>query len=125
MDIPPSKKVTVPLGVGATAIAGDTVAVKVIGWPNVLAAVELKEVVVSVCACAALSNKNSVAQASAIAPIARRSFGPARNAQNTVALSARTNAAHLIFQAFTNDAAPPTSPCTAANDFISERRRAC
>jgi hypothetical protein len=47
----------------AAAIAGDTVAVKVIGWPNVLAGAEVKEVVVSVCAWAAPNVASSIAAA--------------------------------------------------------------
>jgi hypothetical protein len=89
----PSRNVTVPVGVPPDPGTGETVAVKTTGWPAELGfGNDVTVVVVAVCACAAANDSSDIAHASAAAPIARRSFRLARDARNTLAPSARTDA---------------------------------
>jgi hypothetical protein len=70
IGVPPSRKVTVPLGSWAPGVAGTTVAVNVTGSPAALGfGAEINWVVVAVCACAAPNESSTIALASAIEPI--------------------------------------------------------
>src|SRR5437763_14169771 len=107
-----------PVGVPDPEV-GETMAVKVTGWPNTLGlADDVTVVVVAVCAGAAPNDSSRIALASATGPIARRLFCGACDARNTRALSARANAAHQICRIVSTEGAPQTGPFPRAAVFV-------
>jgi hypothetical protein len=97
--VPPSKKVTVPVGVPDPGGTGATVALKTTLVPMMLGFCDEKiVVVVAVCACAAPNDTSRVAHANATAPITRRRFRSVRVIGTTILRSARANAPRLTCQ---------------------------